>query len=149
MGRIIYTPFDALSVTNDADQNIWELLAGSANKAILHGWELSSAETSAEAARLRLMRFTTGGTGGTAATEVLKDEDDGSITGAVIRLATTPGTAGDILQAWQWEQLGPVGQLYTPEMRPIVQEAGRIGINLQNALAATRTWSGWVAWEEI
>jgi hypothetical protein len=40
MGRMVYCPLVALSVTNDADQDIWELAAPSGNKLVLHGWEV-------------------------------------------------------------------------------------------------------------
>jgi len=148
MGRIVYCPLVNLSVTNDADQDIFQLTAGAANKLKVHGFELYSAAIAAEALRFRLVRRSTDGNGG-AATAVKADEDDGAITGAVETLALTPGTAGDVLAEFSWPQLGPLVFLPTPELRPTVQEAGRIALNLLTALAATTVMTGWVAWEEI
>lgn len=148
MGRMVYCPLVNLSVTNDADQDIFQLTAGSANKIKLHGFELYSAAIAAEAVRLRLVRRTTDGNG-SAATAVKPDEDDGTITGAVETLATTPGTAGDVLAEYVWEQLGPLVHLPTPEMRIMIQEGGRIGLNLLTALGATTVMAGSVVWEEI
>jgi hypothetical protein len=145
---MVYCPLVNLSVTNDADQDIFQLTAGSANKIKLHGFELYSAAIAAEAVRLRLVRRTTDGNG-SAATAVKPDEDDGTITGAVETLATTPGTAGDVLAEYVWEQLGPLVHLPTPEMRIMIQEGGRIGLNLLTALGATTVMAGSVVWEEI
>jgi hypothetical protein len=148
MGRIVYCPIPSVSVTTDSDQDIFQLTAGSANKIKLHAFELYSAAIAAEAVALRLVRRTTDGSG-TAQTEVKADEDDGTITGALATLQTAPGTLGDVLAHFHWEQLGPLVFLPTPELRPMVQEGGRIAVNLQTALAGTTVWSGWVAWEEI
>lgn len=149
MGRIIRQAIDNVSVTTDADQDVWELTAGANNKLVLHEFVMYSAATTAEALRLRLIRRTGAGTGGTAATEVRNDEDDGAITAAVATLVTTPGTPGDILEGYQWEQLGPLQRLWTPETRPVVQEGGRLGLNLSTALGSATNWSGLLIWEEI
>lgn len=149
MGRIVYCPLVNLSVTNDADQDIFRLNAGANNKLKLHGFEVYSAATTAEALRLRLLRRSADGTGGSAATEVSADEDDGTITGALTTLVTTPGTAGDVLAEFSWEQLGPLIWIPTPDLQITVEQSGRIALNLLTALGATTVMTGWVAWEEI
>lgn len=152
MGKIIYAPID-LAVTNDPDQDIWIIAATAAVKNRLHGWQLTSPIVAAETVNLRLVRRATLGTGGTGLTEVKRDPDQGAIVSAATSLVTTPGTIGDIIQEFEWEQLGPLGQLYTPDMRPeSVVGTGAdsfIALNLQTALALTTQWKGWVAWEEI
>ncbi len=148
MGRMIVGAFDGISVTNDADQNIWALTAGSANKLILHGFEISSAATVAEDLAMLLRRESTAAAG-TAVTEENLDEDDGAITAVMITLDLSPGTPDGVLGAWQWEQLGALIYMPTPEMRPVVQESGRIVLNLGTALGATTAMSGHVVWEEI
>jgi hypothetical protein len=148
MGRMIVGAFDGISVTNDADQNIWAITAGSANKIIIHGFELTSAATVAEDLAILLRRESTAAAG-TAVTEENLDEDDGAITATMITLDLTPGTPDGVLGAWQWEQLGPLTYLPTPEMRPVVQESGIIVLNLGTALTATTAMSGYVVWEEI
>jgi len=149
MGRIVYCPLVNLSVTNDADQDIWELAAPAGNKLVLHGWEVTSAKTSAEIVRLRLL-FGTATGNGSAATEVVSNNDDaGTIDGVVKTLNTTPGTDGAVLQTFEWEQLGPLGIIYTPEMRPIVNVSTFIKLNLETALSATTSWDGWLCWEEL
>lgn len=149
MGRIYQIPIDAINVTNDADQDIWELVAPAGGKVTLHGFSLSSATTTDERARLRLVRRSTTGSGGSASTEVPTDDDNTMAAGAALStLVTTPGTIGDILGGWQWSQQGELLYLPTPELRPSVSASARLALNLQIALGGTRTWSGWVAWEE-
>ena len=148
MSRVNYVPFDDIQVTTDADQDVW-LLSAITNKIILHGFEMTSEAIAAENIDLRLVRRSAAGTGGAAATEVPGATDDGAILGVVTQLVTAPGTIGDILQGWKWEQLGPLQMIYTPEMRPVIDAGAFIGLNIQSALAGTTGWSGWVAWEEI
>lgn len=149
MGRIFYQPLDALSVTNDSDQDIWVLAAPSGKPLTLHAFSLSSNSTTDERVRLRLLRRSTSGSGGTAATEVPKDDDDTTtIQGAVTTLQTTPGTAGDIIAGWQWSQQGELLFLPTPELRPTISASAFLCLHLNTAVASTRTWSGWLAWEE-
>lgn len=148
MGRIVYCPLVDLSVTNDPDQDIWELATGSTNKVKLHAFELYSASIVAEAINLRLLRRSTTGNG-SAATPVLADVDDGSVTAAVDTLATTPGTAGAVLCEFTWEQLGPLIYLPTPALQITVEQSGFLSLNLQTALAGTTVMSGWLAWEEL
>lgn len=146
---VYYVPLDALSVTTDADQDIFEIVAASSKRVILHGFSLTSSYTTDERVRLRLMQRGSTGSGGSGATEVASDDgNDTAATAAVNTLVTTPGTAGDILAAYQWSQQGELLYLPTPEMRPVVAKSGRIALNLQTALGGTRTWSGWVCWEE-
>lgn len=150
MGRIVYCPLPKLSVTNDADQDIWELAAPAGNKLRLLGWEVSSAKTAAEIISLRLLFGTVSGSGGAGGVEVNADNgDDATIIGVVETLNTTPGTDGGIIQTYQWEQLGPLGHVYTPEMAPVVDVSTFIKLNLETALGGTTVWDGWLCWEEI
>lgn len=149
MARLYSVPLDAISVTTDADQDIWELTAGSGKLCVLHSFSLTSAQTTDERVRLRLMRRTGAGSGGSGLTEVPLDAGNAvAATAAVVSLATTPGTAGDIIQGWQWSQQGELLYLPTPEMRIVVAASGRISLNLQSAVGGTRTWSGSVTWSE-
>ena len=148
MGRIVYCPLPDLSVTNDADQDVWELASPSTHKIILHGWEITSASIVAEAITLRLLRGSATGDG-TAATPVAADEDSGTVVGAVDTLALAPGTDTAILQTFEWEQLGPLGVIYTPEMRPKMDVSDFLKLNLETALGGTTVWNGWLCWEEI
>ena len=146
----MYTvPFDNLTVTNDSDQDIWELTAPAAKAVRVHHFEVYSATTSDERVRLRLLRRTTAGSGGAGATEVATDGAAAAVGPAVVTLNTTPGTAGNVLLAWYWSQLSPLIYLPTPECRIVVPPSGRLALNLETAVASSRNWSGFVVFEEI
>ena len=147
MGRIYYAPFDNIAVTTDPDQDIWEIATTATQKVVLHAFELTSASITAEFVRLRLLRRTASGNGA-AVVEVQADQDDAATSTVVEQLALIPGAIGDILMGFQWEQLGPLIYLPTPEMRPVVQQNGFLALNLQSALAATTNWSGYLVYEE-
>jgi hypothetical protein len=142
-------PFDNLSVTNDADQDIIELVNASTIVARLHEIQIYSATTTDERVRFRLVRRSTTGSGGTACTEVALDEGNTVAAAvAVNQLVLTPGTVGAFLKAWYWSQLSPLVYLPTPEERGEIKPSGRLCLNLETAVASTRNWSGFVVWEE-
>jgi hypothetical protein len=146
----VYTvPFDNLSVTNDSDQDIFEITAPADAAVILHHFEFYSAVTTDERVRLRLLRRSTAGSGGAGATEVPATGTAAAVGSAVVQLNTTPGTAGDVLLAWYWSQLSPLVWLPTPECRIVIPPGGRIGLNLETAVASTRNWSGFLKFAEI
>jgi hypothetical protein len=149
-GRIYTIPLNAITVTNDADQDIWELVNAATKKCVLHGFSLTSNHTTDERVHLRLCRRSTTGSGGSGATEAAVDEGNSiAATAALATLVTTPGTIGAILAAWQWSQQNELLYLPTPEIRPVISESGRLCLNLQTAVGANRTWCGWVKWEEL
>lgn len=150
MGRMVIAPLDSQAVTSDAAQDLWSLMAGSTNKIILHGWEVSSDAITATLLECSLKWITAHGSGGdTTIVEKLLDTDDGAITGSVNARNTTPGTnpSDPVLAGYQWEQLGPLGQIYTPEMRPVIEIS--TGIALVCNTADDFGMSGWICWEEI
>lgn len=149
-GRVYSVPFDNLTVTNDSDQDIFEIVNGSTSSLVLLGFELYSATTSDERVRLRLVRRSTTGSGGSAATEVALDGGNTvAAAAAVSTLVTTPGTIGNILLSWYWSQLSPLVYLPTPEEQVIVSPSGRLCLNLETAVASSRAWSGFVKWAEV
>ena len=147
MGRIVYGALKDVSISSDATQDIWNLLAGTNKRIILHGWELTSDSTTAVLMSLSLQRVTTAGTGGSAVTEQAADEDSGTIDSSMVTDAETPGTPDGVLMGHQWEQLGPVGHVFTPEMRPTSVDSQ--GFALVCNTADAMTVSGWVCWEEL
>lgn len=146
-GRIFYAPFDDIQVTTDLDQDVFEISAVT-NKVKLHGFELTSDATVAEVIDLRLVRRSTTGNGA-AVVEVPAATDQGAGTAVLEQLGLIPGTVGDILAGWKWEQLGPLLYLPTPEMQITLDAGAFLCLNIQSALGATTGWSGWVCWEEI
>ena len=142
-------PFDNLSVTNDADQDIFELTAPSDAAIKIIGFELYSATTTDERVRLRLVRRSTAGSGGAGSVEVPTSGTLAAVGAAVTQLNTAPGTIGDILLAWYWSQLSPLTYAPVPEGMIVVPPSGRIALNLQTAVASTRNWSGWLKFAEL
>ncbi len=147
MGRMVMAPLNSITIGSDATQDLWSLMAAVTNKLVLHGWEISSDAIAATLLEVTLLRLATVGSVGNAVTEVKLDTDDGAITGSVRVGDTTPGTPGDVLAGYQWEQLGPLGMIYTPEMRPVIEVS--TGLALVCNTADAFEMSGWVCWEEI
>lgn len=148
MGRVAYQCFEGFSVPADATLDVWSVLAGSSNPVRLHGFELTSAAIAADVVSLTLHRITAAGSGGSSSTtEELADEKFGALVANVRTLDTTPGADGGKLMGWQWEQLGPVGHIWIPEMRPISKVSEGFALTWNTAKAATV--SGYVCFEEL
>ena len=146
MGRMVIAPLNSLTVSSDSTQDLWSLMAVGTNKLILHGWEITSDSIAAVMMEVTLHRISATNTGA-AVTEVKLDEDDGAITGVVLSVGTTISTSTAILAAYAWEQLGPLGMVYTPEMRPVIELSQGIALICNTADAFEM--SGWICWEEI
>lgn len=149
-GRMFAVALDHISVTNDSDQDVLEFVNGSAASLVLHELRLTSAYTADERVRLRILRRTTTGAGGSAATEV--PIDGGAVITAncaVNYLVTAPGTGGSVLDADEWSQLSPWRWLPTPACMIIVPASGRLALHLGSEVAATRSWSVVAKWEEV
>lgn len=150
MGRIYTAPLQAISVANAA-QDIWHIATGASKRAILHGFSLTSTYQTDERAQLTLLRRSTTSASGTSVTVVPEDQGNTiATTTTVLRTATTQGTAGAILDAWAWSQQGELLYLPTPALRTVVYESSFLALALTTGtIGGTRTWSGWVKWEEL
>jgi hypothetical protein len=152
MGRLYSVPFENVSITAAA-QDVWVLSAAATKLVVLHAFSLTSAYTTDERVRLRMLRRSGAGSGGTSVSGAsIAPNDQGNAISAASTLSytvTTPGTAGLVLNSWQWSQQGELLYLPTPEMRPIISVSGFLALNLVAGPAATRTWSGFVTFEEI
>ncbi len=148
-GRIVYKPFAGVAIGADATIDVWNLLGSSAIRIRLLGFELTSAAVAAALTTLTLGFVSTVGTGGTDLNDEQHADDAKSTTilGSLITDVETPGTDAGRLMGFQWEQLGPVGHIFTPEMAPICAAAE--GFSLVQTTAIAMTVSGFVCWEEI
>jgi hypothetical protein len=148
---MVQAPLNSIAVSGDATQDLWSVMAHtSSNKIIIHGWEITSDAIAATLLELTLQGITDhGSVGGGAVTAVKLDSDDGAITATAAAAYTIPGATGGIgvLAGFQWEQLGPLGIVYTPEMRPVIEID--TGIALTCNTSAAFEMSGWICWEEI
>ena len=147
MGRMVIAPLNSITIGSDATQDLWSLMAPATNKLRLHGWEVTSDAIAATLCEVTLLRLSAVGSVGATVTEVMLDTDGGAIVGAVRVGDTTPGTPGDVLKGFQWEQLGPLGMVYTPEMRILMEVSTGIALVCNTAVAFEM--SGWVCWDEI
>ncbi len=149
-GRFYSLPLDAISVTNDADQDIWSLGTASTKQLILHEFRLTTTNTTDERLRMQLVRRTAVGSGGSAVTANALDQGNAIAAATTCRvLDTAPGTGSTIIDCFQWGQQGEFLYLPTPETRPVMSVSGFLSLHLQTAVGGTRTWSGSVKFEEI
>ena len=146
MGRIYTAPIDRIAVAADDDQDLWSLMAPSGRKLILHAWEITASITTPTIMATVLQRITAVGSGGAALTAVKVNSDDSAAIGSARRTDTTPGASGDALEGYQWEMVGALGQIFTPELRPIIQAS--TGIALKCKTSQAFTMSGYIKWEE-
>lgn len=146
MGRMVQAPFKSVTIGADATQDLWSVMASATVPIRIHGWEITSDKIAAVNLELTLQRITVVGSGGTALTEVALGLNTGTIIGSARAGDTTPGTPGDILAGYSWENLGPVREIYTPAMRPDADVTDGIALVCDTALAFEL--SGWVCWEE-
>lgn len=147
-GRVVYQSFGPLTVTADATQDIVSLLASATIPIRLLGFQVSSNAIAASIIRIDLHRITAVGSGGTSSTtEDLADTRFSAVTANIRTLDTTPGASGNAIMGHQWEQLGPWGHVFTPEMAPRAAVSNGFAIGWFTATSATV--SGYICWEEL
>ncbi len=147
MGRVVYQQIDIV-IASDATQDLWSVLAGSASPIKMLGWELTSAAIAATLIDINFHRISAVGSGGASlSTEELADEKHSTVTANVRTEDTTVGTDGGGMMSYQWEQLGPVGHIWTPEMAPVAKLSEGFAVTCNTAVIATL--SGWICWEEM
>ena len=146
MGRIVYQEIN-LTLASDATQDIWSVIAHANHPIELLGFEITSTAVAAALIEVDLHRITAAGTGGApSTTKELADEEMSAVTATFRTKDTTPGASGGNLKRWQWEQLGPIGHVYTPKMQPKAKVGEGFAFGMFTA--ATPTLGGWVCWEE-
>lgn len=135
-----------LSLAADDSQDIWSLLAPAGFRLKLLGWELTSEDLTAQLFDISLHYISAVGSGGSlTGTEELVDQDTGeTIRGTVRTQDTTPGADNGGIKRFKWEQLGPLGLIYIPEMRPGL--AASTGIALTANTAITAEVAGYICW---
>ena len=147
-GRIIYAPIMGATIPADATSDVFNVIGTSAIRIRMHGWEITS---DAVAATLTTLTFgfasTVGSTGSALVEQHAEDGRTTTILGVAVSDADGVGTDAGRIMGYQWEQLGPVGHIWTPEMRPLSVAAE--GFSLQLTTAAGFACSGWLCWEEV
>ena len=147
MSTIFYQSISLTSIA-DATQDLWSIMASSTRRVELHSWELTSEALTATLVNLTLKRISAVGSGGAASsTEEPANEFDAAVTASVRTEDLTPGTPAGDLQAYKWEQLGPVGHTWIPEDRPISKVSEGFALVCDTAIILDI--AGWIAWAEI
>lgn len=152
INRLYAVTLDAAAVTT-SPQDLFLLGAPSGENIVLHGFELTSQRTTEEGtdtrARIRLLRRSTAGSGGSSATPLALDGNNAVASGVTAAtLRTTQGTAGNVLAVWYWSQQNSLLYLPPPEMRIVVPASGFLALEIVGGLAATRNMAGWLKFEE-
>ena len=159
MGRIVKCPLvtsgnAVLPVTNDSDQDIFEIAVGNGNDITLLGFRLYSEAIAAESLNMRLVIRTAAGTGGSSPTEYMVDQKNTTTIGGVVTtLVTAPSATGLLIkEGFFWEMLGPLFYTPVPEERITIDgdvTNNRICLNINGTVLAAETdMTGAVWWRE-
>lgn len=144
-------PMDAIAVTTATD--LFHLTATADSPILIHELDLCQTTDLGDAAEevLRIGVYTgvTGGSGGTAATEVALG-DSAAVTGVVLMANSSISTGGTLEWVIGWNIRVPLEKIWTPETR-IRCDAGEdpIAFRLLSAPADSVTISGTLVWEEL
>lgn len=139
--------FENVSVTNAA-QDLIELTASSSVPFVFERAVVTCGSTTQTIGRLKLLKRTTAGSGGTSVTPRALDPAGPSASTSVNRTVTTPGTGGNELDAAQWNIVTPAEFNHKPA-GITVGSGERLAINLAAALGAAQNMSVMVEFREI
>lgn len=153
-GRIYTAQFNGVAAT--AQQDFFEIVAGSAGIIRIHELGLSQLTEVADAAEEMLLVLlksgsTTTGSGGSAPSKVARLFGDAASGATVAANNTTKATAGTIVThyAWNWNIRVPFQMIWTPETRPVLSPSRRGTVELATTPADSITMGGYLVWEEI
>ena len=154
MSRIYTAQFNGVAAT--AQQDLFEIVAGSAGIVLLHELCISQLTEVADAAEEMLLILlksgsTTTGSGGSAPSKVARLFGDAASGATVATNNTTKATAGTIAthHAWYWNVRVPFQMIWTPETRPTLSPSRRGTVELATTPADSITLGGYLVWEEI
>lgn len=133
-----------------AAQDLVEIAAGAAVPITINRIEVSWGGTTQEVCRVRLVRRSDAGSGGSAVTpRALNARNTVASAATVNRNVTTPGTAGNVLWTTQQNLVVPIDELFGLDSLKVTVGGGeRIGLHLVNPPAATRKCSVTVFYSE-
>ncbi len=138
-----------VTISSDATQDLWSIEAGASTEIWVYGWEVTSDAVAATLLECALIRISATGSGGGTPTATRLHEQTAVSTAILGEGDTTAGApiANEEIATYQWEQLGPLGQIYIPEMR--IKISAGDGIALVCNTAAAFEMAGYVVWEEL
>jgi hypothetical protein len=144
---------DAIAVTTATD--LFHLTATADSAVLIHELDLCQTtdlgDAQEEVLRIGIYIGVTGGSGGTALTEVkYATQDAAAVTGVALAANSSISTGGTLLGILGWNIRVPLEKVWTPETR-IRCDSGEdpIAFRLMAAPADSITISGTLIWEEL
>jgi len=149
MALMYSAALNSVTITSDATQDLFSIVAAASTEIIIYGWEITADAVAATLLEVTLQRVTGTGSGGGTPVAVTLNMDTAASGVTLGQGDTTPGTpkASSIIAGYQWEQLGPLGQIYIPEAR--IRCAATEGLALTCNTADAFEMSGYILWEEL
>jgi len=151
MSRFYYATFQEQGVSEL--QDLFELNAPAAGIVVLHEVVLTQSsdagDSESEQLNVLIHRGSTSGSGGSAVTPVKKESGDAAAASTVEVNNTSQSTEGDVIRQESFNVMAGLQTMWTPEMRPIISNSGRIVISLKTVPADLLTMSGTITFEEI
>lgn len=154
MGQMYSAVFSSVAVT--AQQDFFEIAAGSTGIVVIHSVEISQSTDVGDAAAEGLAIIhkrgaTTTGSGGSTPTIVPLETGNATSESTVKANNTTKATSGTIvsLHSSNWIIQQPYLYLPTPEMRHVLSPSQRYTVELGTTPADSVTVSGTIVFEEI
>ena len=116
-------------------QDIWEGLTGGTTAITIHRIGLSWQRTTQEPVRYQLLLRSTAGSGGSSVTPRPAQGKNTTASGVTWnRTVTTPGTAGNVLDSWNWNIVVPFDNLLgKPELEYEIPAGTRFAFALLGA----------------
>lgn len=149
---IYSAPMDALAVTTATD--LFHVTATADSVLLIHELDLCQTtdlgDSAEEVLRIGIYIGVSGGSGGTALTEVkYATQDTASVTAAILSNNSSISTGGTLLGIIGWNIRIPLEKIWTPETR-IRCDSGEdpLSFRLLTAPADSVTISGTLIWEE-
>jgi hypothetical protein len=151
---IFTVQFTDVAVT--AQQDFFELVAGSADSVLIHSlglFQTTEVGDAAEEALTVLLKSgqTTSGSGGSAPTAIPRKLGATAFAGTTEANNTTKASAGTIVTkyVWGWNVRAPLVHIWTPETRPLVNPGTRMTVELGTTPADSITMSGYLEFEIV
>lgn len=149
---IFSAPMDAIAVTTATD--LFHVTVTADNPVIIHELDLCQTTDLGDAAeevlRIGVYVGVTGGSGGTALTEVkYASQDQATVTAAVLAANSSISTGGTLIHVIGWNIRVPLEKIWTPETRPRCDSGeDPLAFRLLTAPTDSITISGTLVWEE-
>lgn len=147
MGRIYTAQFRDITVS--AAGELLQLSTSAGICARILKWEITSSAVTPQSLRLATAFAGTAGSGGTALAEVARNTANTVVAGASALVKNSVAASSlSYLESYEWEQMGPVGEVFTPELAPELGVSKSWVLILESAPTEFKM-AGNITWLEI